>query len=115
MITHVVLLTPRPDLGDDERLAFVGAFELALREIPTIRAVRIGARVTHGAAYEAAVSVSADYMAAIDFDDLEGLRAYLAHPAHAELGRLFGSVLSASMVVDFEVGGTELLAQHTRR
>ena len=42
-------------------------------------------------------------------DDLAGLQTYLRHPAHEELGRLFGQSLSGSLVYDFEVGGTELL------
>ena len=111
VITHLVLLSPRPQLPVADRRAFTDAFEHALREIPTVRAVRIGARVTHGAGYESAAPDGADYMAAIDFDDLAGLRAYLAHPAHLELGRLFGIALSSSMVYDFEVGGMEMLDQ----
>jgi hypothetical protein len=50
-----------------------------------------------------------DYIAIIDFDDLAGLQMYLRHPAHQELGRLFGESLSGSLVYDFEVGGAEVL------
>ena len=109
VLTHLVLLKPLPHLPASERQAFINAFERALREIPAIRAVRIGSRIVHGAGYELAAADVADYMAAIDFDDLAGLRAYLSHPAHAELGRLFGEVLSSSMVYDFEIGGIEKL------
>ena len=109
MVTHVVLMKPRPDLSFSDRHAFVAAFEYALRAIPTIRNVRIGRRVTHGAGYEQTAPDAADFLAAIDFDDLEGLQTYLSHPAHDELGARFGRSLSAALVYDFEVGGVEAL------
>jgi hypothetical protein len=74
-----------------------------------VRSVRIGTRIRHGAGYERTTPDTADFMAAIDFDDLDGLKRYLAHPAHAELGRLFGMVLSSALVYDFEVGGLDVL------
>ena len=109
MVTHVVLMKPRADLSADDRQAFVAAFERALREIPTIRQVRIGRRVMHGAGYEQAAPDTADFLAAIDFDDVAGLQAYLRHPAHDELGARFGQSLSGALVYDFEVGGVEAL------
>ena len=108
MVTHLVLMKPRPDLSAADREAFVAAFERALREIPSIRGVRVGRRVVHGAGYEQSAS-NADYVAAIDFDDLAALQAYLRHPAHEELGARFGTSLSWALVADFEVGGVEAL------
>ena len=109
MLTHLVLMKPRADLTDADRAALVAAFERAVRDIPTVRAVRVGRRVRHGAAYEQAAPDAADYIAQIDFDDLAGLQAYLRHPAHDELGARFGQSLSAALVFDFEVGGIENL------
>jgi Stress responsive A/B Barrel Domain len=109
-VSHVVLMKPRPDLSPADRDAFVAAFERAVREIPSIRGVRIGRRVTHGAGYEAATAADrADFLAMLDFDDLAGLQAYLRHPAHHELGARFGVSLSAAIVMDFEAGGIEAL------
>lgn len=109
MISHVVLMKPRPDLTSAERQAFVAAFERAIREISTVRDVRVGKRVTHGAGYETGVPDAADYIAVIDFDDLEGLQTYLRHPAHEELGARFYESLSSALVYDFEAGGMEVL------
>lgn len=109
MVTHVVLMKPRPDLSFEDREAFVAAFERATREIPTVRNVRIGRRVTFGAGYEQTSPNVADFLAAIDFDDLAGLQTYLRHPAHEELGARFGQSLSGAMVYDFEVAGVEAL------
>ena len=110
MIAHVVLLKPRPDLESADRRAFVEAFERAMRDIPTVRAVRVGRRVTHGAGYEQQMPDTADFMAVIDFDDLVGLQTYLRHPAHQELGTLFGESLASALVYDFEVGESGSLA-----
>jgi hypothetical protein len=109
MIAHVVLLSPRRDLSAEESGAFISAFQDAITTIPTVRAVRIGKRVTHGASYEAKDLPSADYLAILTFDDLAGLQAYLRHPAHAALGACFGTALATSAVYDFEVGGMEKL------
>jgi hypothetical protein len=69
--------------------------------------VRIGRRVKHGAGYEAIAPDSGDYLAFIEFDDLAGLQAYLAHPAHQELGARFGESLSSALVYDFEAARLE--------
>jgi stress responsive alpha/beta barrel protein len=107
MVSHVVLMKPRADLTPVERQAFVSAFQRAIREIPSVRHVRIGRRIVHGAGYEASVPDAADYIAVIDFDDLDGLQTYLRHPAHDELGTRFYESLSSALVYDFEVGGLE--------
>ena len=104
MVSHVVLMKPRPDLTATERATFVDAFERAMREIPSVRDVRIGRRVLHGAGYESTAPDAADYLAIIEFDDIAGLGAYLRHPAHEALGVCFGTSLSAAMVYDFEMG-----------
>ena len=109
MISHLVLMKPRVDLRIDERTAFAAALERAVRDIPSVRSVRLGKRVLHGAGYEQRAPDAADYVAVIDFDDLDGLQAYLRHPAHEELGRRFGQLFSAPMVYDFEVGALDAL------
>jgi hypothetical protein len=107
MISHVVLMKPRADLSPADHRSLADAFERAARQIPSVRGVYIGRRVVHGASYEAVTPDAADYIAVINFDNLEGLRAYLGHPAHAELGARFGQSLSSAMVYDFEVGGID--------
>jgi hypothetical protein len=114
VISHVVLMKPRVDLAPADRRAFVETFRRAVEAIPAVRGVRIGQRVRHGAGYEASSADTADYLAVIDFDDLSGLQAYLAHPAHNELGTRFSQSLSAASVYDFEVGGIDTLAALVR-
>lgn len=111
MVSHVVLMKPRGDLSADARRRFVDLFERALREIPSVRGVRIGRRVAHGAAYESLATDGFEYLAVIDFDDLGGLQAYLHHPAHEQLGSRFYETLSAAAVYDFDVAGPEALRE----
>jgi len=103
MISHVVLFRAKPDLSDDERRGLTTAFEQAIQRIPTVRAVRIGRRVTVSAAYEQRSGDRLDVFIAIDFDDVAGLQAYLEHPAHVELGERFNRAASTAIVVDFDV------------
>ncbi len=114
MISHVVLMKPRADLAAAGRVEFVAAFRRALLEIPSVRGVRVGRRVVHGTNYESLGPDVPDYLAIIDFQDLDGLKEYLAHPAHADLGARFYQVLSSAFVYDFEVGGVEMLETFTR-
>ncbi len=107
MVSHVVLFKPRADLPAANREALVAAFERATRVISSVRNVRIGRRVRHGAGYEAGVPDAADYLAIVDFDDLDGLEAYLRHPAHEELAARFYESLSSALIYDFEAGGAE--------
>jgi Stress responsive A/B Barrel Domain len=114
MISHVVLLRLEPDLPAADRRALADAFARAVREIPTVRAVRIGRRVTHGAGYEGG-ALPFEYLAIVDFEDLAGLQTYLRHPAHAALGDQFGRIFDvsgadargAAVVFDFEMGDVE--------
>jgi hypothetical protein len=111
MIAHIVLFRPRAEVGAIERAAFERAIAGACREIPSIRRFRLGPRVRHGRAYEATVAQDYPYAAVIEFDDLAGLSAYLDHPAHAELARLWASTSADSLVFDYELaeastGGT---------
>ncbi len=109
MLSHLVLMKPRADLTEAERRGLADALAAAARDIPSVRGIRIGRRVVHGAGYEQTSPDAADFLALIDFDDLAGLQAYLGHPAHQALGAKFRESLSAALVYDFEAGGLELL------
>lgn len=111
MIAHVVLFAPRADLTPAERLGVLQAFRAAADGAPTVRGVRIGRRVRHGLpGYESAMREDYEYFAMLDFDDLEGLKAYLQHPAHAEAGRHFGASAAAALAYDYAVASPGELA-----
>jgi hypothetical protein len=85
MVFHIVLFDPRTDLREEEREAVFAAFGRALAAIPSVRRAHVGRRVRHGAGYEAGMGEPLEYAAVLVFDDLDGLRTYLEHPAHATL------------------------------
>jgi hypothetical protein len=103
VVTHVVLLRPRLDLSAADRAGLADALRTAVRSIPSIRRVRIGRRVIHGRGYEQLMRVDYEYAALFDFDDLAGLEAYLAHPAHEALAKRFFEVLDEALMYDFEL------------
>ena len=103
MIAHIVLLRPRADLSAADTAVFVGVLERSLRDIPFIRRARVGRRVRLGRGYEQLMRADFPFAAVLEFDDLAGLEAYLAHPAHEELGaRLFTSAEDV-LIYDFEM------------
>ena len=105
MFVHIVLFRPKLGISETDRAAMFGALNDAAREIPTVRRFQVGARVTHGAAYEAVMTEDFPFAAIIEFDDLAGLQAYLRHPKHEALGRLFYQLQAAALAYDYEVNG----------
>ena len=104
MIAHVVLFQPRGELSAVERGAVLDALAAAARGAPTVRACRIGRRVTHGLpGYEQTMRQNFEYAAILEFDDLDGLRAYLRHPVHEGIGAQFGSAAAAALAYDYEM------------
>jgi hypothetical protein len=109
MVFHIVLFRPRPELSVADRAGLVEALEHALRRIPSIRRFSLGRRLRHGAGYEAWMAVDLEYAAVLEFDELAGLQAYLAHPAHAALGRRFMESLESSAIYDYAMQGPDEL------
>ena len=113
MVSHFVVMKTRPDLSASERDSLVAAFERAIREIPTVRGVRVGRRVVHGASYEARMPDAAEYLVMIDFADLDDLVVYLKHPAHDDLGARFRDSIAMGLIYDFEDVPLESLRTRT--
>src|SRR6267142_2113476 len=99
MIAHVVLFRLRPGVSLAERRAIIDSYAVALRDIPTIR------RASVGRAYEEMIRTDMPYVAILEFDDLDGVRAYLDHPAHKEISTRFFAAIADTLIYDFEVEG----------
>ena len=106
MIAHVVLFRPRPDLSNVESRALIDAFATALRAIPSIRRARVGRRVRIGRSYEDLIHADFPYAAILEFDDADGVRAYLDHPAHEAISTRFFAAIADTLIYDFEVEET---------
>ena len=104
MITHVVLFSPQAGLGEPQKTEILASLQRAVSQCPTVRASRIGRRVRHGLpGYEQHMREDYQYLLELDFDDVEGLKAYLEHPAHGAIGGFFTSAASASLAYDYAV------------
>jgi Stress responsive A/B Barrel Domain len=103
MIVHVVLFSPRPDLSAGDRAALLGALESAAKNIPSIKRLKVGKRVKHSLpGYEQMMRDDYEFAVIIEFDDVEGLKSYLQHPAHAAAGHHFTASASKALAYDYE-------------
>lgn len=103
MITHIVLFQPAGPLAESDERALVDAVAGAVRACPVVRACRVGRRVRHGLpGYESEMRVPYDYALLLEFDTLDGLKAYLRHPAHAALGATFATG-QAALAYDYDM------------
>ena len=104
MIAHTVLFQPGPSVGPETKAAILESLARAIRQCPTVRACRVGRRIRHGLpGYEQQMREDYQYLLVLEFDDLDGLRAYLGHPAHSTIGGFFTSAAAASLAYDYEM------------
>jgi hypothetical protein len=104
MIAHIVLFQPGPSVGPETKASILESLTSAIRQCPTVRACRIGRRVRHGhPGYEQQMREDYQYLLVLEFDDIEGLRAYLEHPAHGAIGGFFSSAAAAALAYDYEM------------
>lgn len=102
MIAHVVLFTPRADLGESEIARLGTTLSSALDGIASIRRYQVGRRVRLGTTYDHAAPLDFGYLVVVEVDDRAGLVAYLEHPLHQALGRLFYETSALALASDFE-------------
>lgn len=117
MIAHTVWFRPRPDLSIEQRRGIAAALSSAVRDIPSVKRARVGRRVLVGRPYEQLMRADYSHAAVLEFDDLAGLRAYLDHPAHADLAARFFDGFAEALIYDFELldgeGGVSALLEDT--
>lgn len=107
MITHLVLFEPGEGFSAGQQRMVLDALAATVEACPSVRSCRVGRRVTHGLpGYEQTMARNYQYALVLEFDDLDGLRRYLAHPDHAQLGHFF-STASHALAYDFDVTGLE--------
>lgn len=104
MIAHVILFSPRKEITDAARRDLLNGLAAAAAAIPSVRRFRVGRRVTHGLpGYEQSMSEPYTFAAIVEFDDMDGLKAYLAHSEHASIGEHFTASASQALAYDYEM------------
>lgn len=104
MLVHLVLFRPRCDLDATARQGVAEALTAASAQIPSVRRVRVGQRVTHGRGYEHLMRANYTHIAMLEFDNLAGLKSYLEHPVHEQLATRFFAAFEEALMYDYEVG-----------
>jgi hypothetical protein len=104
LIVHLVLFTPRPDLGEAERTAIRQTLQHALTDIPSIRSYKVGRRLRLGTHYDRVAPLDFEFLVTIEVEDERALADYLAHPAHQRLGQLFYETSASALACDFRLG-----------
>ena len=107
MVAHVVLLRVKASLSEHDREALLESMRVAFTGIPEITRVRIGRRILIGRGYETQMAEHFEYSAIIEFASEAGLRTYLDHPQHQELGRRFFESVDAALVYDYTLVDAE--------
>jgi stress responsive alpha/beta barrel protein len=103
VITHIVLLQPRPDLTEEQRRDALETLQHAAANVPEIRSYRLGRRVKHGLpGYEQLMPHDFEFALIIEVDDIAALTRYLKAPAHLALGDLFYSATTAALAYDYQ-------------
>jgi hypothetical protein len=109
LIVHLVLFTPRLDLGEPERTTIRETLQRALTEIPSIRGYSVGRRVRLGTTYDRVAPLDFEFLVTIEFEDERALSDYLAHPAHQQLRQMFYQTSAHALACDFELGAVSEL------
>jgi len=107
MLVHLVLFRPRPDLAPVQRDQLAATLAAAIQQIPSVRRAHVGRRVTHGRAYEQAMRTDYTHVAMLEFEDVNGLKAYLEHPAHEQLATRFFECVEEALMYDYDVAEGE--------
>jgi hypothetical protein len=102
MLLHVVLFRPKPGLERETHVALAQAIQSAARTIPSVRRFEVGRSIDDPPPYAASGFLAFPFVATVEFDDRAGLLAYLDHPAHRELGRIFNETLEAALIYDYD-------------
>ena len=104
MIVHLVLFHQREHLSEDTRTQLLADLRHAARTIPSIRRLRIGSRVKHGVpGYEQMVREDYAFVVLVEFDDANGLQAYLQHPAHQAIAAHFTISAQRAVAYDYDI------------
>jgi hypothetical protein len=104
VIVHIVLFQPAENMAAGAKTQILASLAAVAKEIPSIKRFRVGRRTRHGLpGYELTMRDDYSYALVIEFEDLEGLKAYLAHPSHATIGAHFTASAARSLAYDYEM------------
>lgn len=104
MISHIVLFEPKPELTQNDYLLFAQQLGSVLRNVPGVIRAEIGRAVDVDSGQRRNFGGHTyNFSAVITFSGEEDLVAYLNHPEHIELGRLFWEYCRSTVVMEAQI------------
>ncbi len=98
MVKHIVLFRLREDVPAEVKLEAMQQFKAAIEALPerikVIRKVEVGLNINPSEAWHIALYS--------EFDSLEDVKLYAAHPDHVAAGKLLAEVKESRACVDYE-------------
>ncbi len=91
MLRHVAMFKFKEDATEEQRNTAHHALNDLLGVVPGLRAMTTGLNLEHSL-YDRAAERNWDMVLVADFDDLEGLRSYFAHPVMRTASEFVASV-----------------------
>lgn len=99
MVKHIVLFKLKGEASADEKLAAMNDFKKAIEalpaKIPVIRKIEVGLNINPAETWSIALYS--------EFDTLDDVKFYAAHPDHVAAGKLIAEVKESRACVDYEV------------
>lgn len=99
MVKHIVLFKLKADASEAEKLSVAKSFKEAIEalpaSIPYIRKVEVGININPVEQWNIALYS--------EFDTLDDVKAYAAHPLHVAAAGLLAKLKEARSCVDYEV------------
>ena len=98
MVKHIVLFKLKDEAPADKKLAAMTGFKAAIEALPekiaVIRKIEVGLNINPGETWSIALYS--------EFDTLDDVRTYAAHPDHVAAGKLLAEVKESRACVDYE-------------
>jgi Stress responsive A/B Barrel Domain len=111
MIAHIVLFNPKRGLSADDIRLFACSIQAASANIQSVQRAMIGPSRQVGATYEDILGhKSYRFAAVMEFASIQGLKDYLVHPLHVDLGRMFWDFCESTVISDVELTDAKSLA-----
>jgi hypothetical protein len=99
MVKHIVLFKLRDEVPAEEKLAVMDNFKKAIEALPekiaVIRKIEVGLNMNPGETWSIALYS--------EFDTLDDVKHYAAHPDHVAAGKLLANVRENRACVDYEI------------
>lgn len=97
MVKHIVLFKLKSEVSEAEKLAAMTSFKEAIEalpaKIPVIRKIEVGLNMNPNETWQIALYS--------EFDSLEDIQFYAAHPEHVAAGKILANVKESRACVDY--------------